>query len=383
MRFTACLHLCSQNLILSDPEIDSITWQKETVAESVTVTRQAHCINHSIPSSPSPWRSSSVYPGQSAAHTPTKVGAQAPPFEAQPASFSSQKQPAQHQHWPLQQEPSLQPSPNNKVIAPLHAFAAPSAPTPADLKPPAVDEKPDSYYVVTVGQEVWIFFIGELILIPWQMYSWILGLMYLSKLSTSQALSTSITARSRMHCWHILVSMTRALFVLHCLLGASFGPFLPHVVWRPLPPHHLMNSGLVWMMFQKSLHTFHTRSYVKYVEVWAMDPCLSTACFTASRFLTSWVVQVDDPSFPPYLLWHHNILIQWNSTTTLHSNVFTTFWGMFKLLGRVEIHWNKPKKGPRSYMNAQVKCYIDRNHVHYMFAMSLPHSACYSTPNTK
>ena len=158
MRFTACLRLRSQILILSDPEIDSITWRKETVAESVTVTRQAHRINQSIPSSPSPRRSSSVYPGQSAARTPTKVGAQAPPFEAQPASFSGQKKPAQHQHRPLQQEPSLQPSPNNKVVAPLHAFAAPSAPTPADLKPPAVGEKPDGYYVVTVGQEVGIFF---------------------------------------------------------------------------------------------------------------------------------------------------------------------------------------------------------------------------------
>ena len=139
-------------VILQDPEIDSITWRKETVAESVTVTRQASRINHSNPSSPSPRRPSSVYP-RSAARTPAKGTPQ-----SSPAKACSRDKPARHQCLPLQQEPTPRPSQRNKVVAPLRTFVAPSAPAPEELKPPAVGEKPDGYYVITVGQEVGIFF---------------------------------------------------------------------------------------------------------------------------------------------------------------------------------------------------------------------------------
>ena len=49
-------------------------------------------------------------------------------------------------------------SQSNKVVAPLRTFVALPAPAPEELKPPVVGEKPDGYYVITVGQEVGIFF---------------------------------------------------------------------------------------------------------------------------------------------------------------------------------------------------------------------------------
>ncbi|KAI6045472.1 hypothetical protein EDC04DRAFT_2921956 [Pisolithus marmoratus] len=112
------------NLLLSDPEIDSVTWQKESLTDP-------HSISLSHP--------------QSTAHLRTKA-TQATLSQAQPQS-SYKHIPACQSHCYTKSQ--MQPTNNAFILFP---------PNPLEIKPPTSDEVAEGFYVITVGQEVGIFF---------------------------------------------------------------------------------------------------------------------------------------------------------------------------------------------------------------------------------
>ncbi|KAI6006014.1 hypothetical protein EDD15DRAFT_2154387, partial [Pisolithus albus] len=96
------------------------------------------------PSTPSP-RSVSLSHPQSAARHRTKA-TQATPSQAQPRS-SHERIPAHQSHCHAKSQ--TQPTQDAFVLLP---------PNPSEIKPPSGDEPAEGFYVVTVGQEVGIFF---------------------------------------------------------------------------------------------------------------------------------------------------------------------------------------------------------------------------------
>ncbi|KAG0695696.1 hypothetical protein DFH29DRAFT_813911 [Suillus ampliporus] len=116
-------------MLTSETRFNSITYSRKTTEESVTIT---------IPD-----RRCSASPPESVATTST-----VPPVYCTPTSA----------HRDLQNPSLLHASVSPGLVAPQLATFTPHVPRPDELHPPPVGASAQGYYVVTVGQEVGIFF---------------------------------------------------------------------------------------------------------------------------------------------------------------------------------------------------------------------------------
>ncbi|KAG1743565.1 uncharacterized protein EDB91DRAFT_1247063 [Suillus paluster] len=119
------LHNLLQGMTLSDSSFDTITWSCKTTEESIALSRSSL-----MPSTPA-----------SICFVPKKKAPISPSTTARSTATPSHPQP--------------QASP---MVAQTLCQVMAAVPMPSDIHPPQADQTPEGFWVITVGQEVGVFY---------------------------------------------------------------------------------------------------------------------------------------------------------------------------------------------------------------------------------
>lgn len=132
--------ICSYSRL--DSSLDTITWTRKTVKETITLSRSSRTHAHA------------ALPGS--CHSPSQLNRTTSVSESASTSVPAQD-PLPHI------SPSLPAESHSATALPMlpatqSGSAAPAAPKPSEISAPRTGLEPEGFWVITVGQEVGIFY---------------------------------------------------------------------------------------------------------------------------------------------------------------------------------------------------------------------------------
>ncbi|KAG2108080.1 hypothetical protein DEU56DRAFT_917162 [Suillus clintonianus] len=119
------LHNLLQGMTLSDSSFDTVTWSRKTTEESISLSRSSFTPSTSTSTRSVPKNKAPIPPSTSARSTATPS----------------------HPH----------PQASSMVVQTPRQVTA-SIPIPSAIRPPRADQTPEGFWVITVGQEVGVFY---------------------------------------------------------------------------------------------------------------------------------------------------------------------------------------------------------------------------------